>query len=106
LYYINWYPDIDHVFDQYTQLGYSGVMNLEGDLLAKQSEKKYVIPADIVELYGMAGNKEKTLEWIEKGYELRDPVTPYIGRPFFTSLLINEPRYHGLLSKLNIPFYD
>jgi TolB-like protein len=106
LYYINWYPDIDHVFDQYTKLGYSGVMNLEGDLLAKQSEKKYVIPADIVELYGMAGNKEKTLEWIEKGYELRDPVTPYIGRPFFTSLLINEPRYHGLLSKLNIPYYD
>jgi TolB-like protein len=106
LYYINWYPDIDHVFDQYTKLGYSGVMNLEGDLLVKQSEKKYVMPADIIELYGMGGNKEKTLEWLEKGYELRDPTTPYIGRPFITSLLINEPRYHELLSKLNIPYYE
>ena len=106
LYYINWYPDIDHVFDHYTKLGYSGVMNLEGDLLVKQSEKKYVMPADIIALYGMGGNKEKTLEWLEKGYELRDPTTPYIGRPFFTSLLLNEPRYQELLSKLNIPYYE
>jgi len=106
LYYINWYPDIDHVFDHYTKLGYAGVMNLEGDLLVKQSEKKYVMPADIIELYGMGGNKEKTLEWLEKGYELRDPTTPYIGRPFFTSLLLNEPRYQELLSKLNIPYYE
>jgi len=104
--YINLYPDIDHVFDHYTKLGYPGVMNLEGDLLVKQSEKKYIIPADIVSLYVMAGNKEKTLKWLEKGYELRDPLTPYIGRPFFTSLLLNEPRYQELLSKLNIPYYE
>ena len=104
--YTNFYPDIDHVFDHYTKLGYPGVMNLEGDLLVKQSEKKYIIPSDIVFLYVMAGNKEKTLEWLEKGYELRDPLTPYIGRPFFTSLLLNEPRYQELLSKLNIPYYE
>ena len=106
LYYINIYPEIDHVFDDYPILGYTDVMNLEGDLLAKQSEKKYIIPSDIVFLYVMAGNKEKSLEWLEKGYELRDPVTPYIGRPFITSLLLNEPRYQALLSKLNIPYYD
>jgi adenylate cyclase len=106
LYYVNWYPDIDHVFDHYAELGYKGVMNLEGDLLSKQSEKEYIIPGDIVSLYVMAGNKEKTLDWLEKGYELRDPLTPYIGRPFFTSLLLNEPRYQELLRKLNIPYYD
>jgi adenylate cyclase len=105
LLYTNFYPDIEHVFDQYTRLGYAGVMNLAGDLLAKQSEKKYIIPSDIGFLYVMAGNKEKTLEWLEKGYELRDPLTPYIGRPFFTSLLLNEPRYQELLRKLNIPYY-
>jgi hypothetical protein len=54
----------------------------------------------------MAGNKEKALEWLEKGYELRDPLTPYIGRPFFTSLLLKEPRYQELLRKLNIPYYE
>jgi hypothetical protein len=54
----------------------------------------------------MAGNKEKTLDWLEKGYELRDPVTPYIGYPFFASLLLNEPRYQKLLTELNIPYYD
>ena len=105
LYYINWYSDIDHVFGQYPKLGYTDVMNLEGDLLVKQSEKKYIIPADIVFLYVMAGNKEKALEWLDKGYELRDPLTPYIGRPFFTSLLLKEPRYQELLRKLNIPYY-
>ena len=54
----------------------------------------------------MAGNKEKALEWLEKGYELRDPLTPYLGRPFFTKLLLTEPRYQELLTKLNIPSYD
>jgi TolB-like protein/Tfp pilus assembly protein PilF len=106
LVYINFYPDIDHVFDHYKKLGYPGVMNLEGDLLVKLSEKKYIIPSDIVFLYVMAGNKEKALDWLEKGYELRDPLTPYIGRPFFTGLLLNEPRYQELLRKLNIPYYD
>ena len=106
LFYTNMYNDIDHVFYQYPKLGYTDVMSLEGDLLVKQSEKKYIIPADIVLLYAMAGNKEMALEWLEKGYELRDPLTPYIGRPFLTSLLLNEPRYQELLKKLNIPFYD
>ena len=106
LFYINMYKDIDHVFDQYPKVGYADVMNLEGDILVKQSEKKYIIPADIVFLYVMAGNKEKALDWLEKGYELRDPLTPYIGRPFFTSLLLNEPRYQELIKKLNIPYYD
>ena len=40
LYYLNWYPDIDHVFDHYTKLGYSGVMNLEGDLLVETVRKE------------------------------------------------------------------
>ena len=106
LYYMNLYQDIDHVFYLYPKLGYPDVMNLEGDLLVKQSEKKYIIPADIVLLYVLAGNKEKTQDWLEKGYELRDPLTPYIGRPFFTGLLLNEPRYQELLKKLNIPYYD
>jgi TolB-like protein/Tfp pilus assembly protein PilF len=106
IYYINKYQDIDHVFDQYTKLGYTDVMNLAGDLLVKQSEKKYIIPSDIVFLYVMAGNKERALDWLEKGYELRDPLTPYIGRPFFTNLLLNEPRYQELIKKLNIPYYD
>ena len=106
LFYINMYKDINHVFDMYPKVDYTDVMNLEGDLLVKQSEKKYIIPADIVLLYTMAGNKERTLDWLEKGYDLRDPLTPYIGRPFFTSLLLNEPRYQELLSKLNIPYYD
>jgi TolB-like protein len=106
LLYINMYQDIDHVFNQYPKLGYSDIMNLEGDLLAKQSEKKYIIPSDIVFLYVLAGNKEKALDWLEKGYDIRDPLTPYNGRPFFTSLLLDEPRYQELLKKLIIPYYD
>ena len=106
LLYINLHKDIDHVFDQYPKLGYTDVMNLEGDLLVRQSEKKYIIPADIVLLFVMAGNKERALEWLEKGCEVRDPLTPYIGRPFFTSLLIDEPRYQELLKNLNIPYYE
>jgi len=105
-YYTNWYKDIDHVFDRYPKAEYADIMNQEGDLLVKKSETQYIIPGDIVFLYILAGNKEKALDWLENGYELRDPLTPYIGRPFFTNLLKNEPRYLELLKKLNIPHYD
>jgi hypothetical protein len=49
-------------------------------------------------------NKEKTIDWLEKGIEVGDPNMPYMGvMPFFVDLLGDEPRYQGLLQRMNLP---
>jgi hypothetical protein len=54
-------------------------------------------------LYFFAGDKEKTIEWLEKGYEMKDPMMPYIGSPDLFDLLHDDPRYQDLLRRMNLP---
>jgi TolB-like protein len=103
LFWSNYYKDFNHAFDQYERLGYAETMNLEADTLLAQSKTKYVSPGDIAVIYILAGNKEKTLDCLEKAYEIGDPNIPYTGiRPTY-GLLRDEPRYKELLRKLNLP---
>ena len=102
LYYTNVYKDINHVFDQYPKLGYTGTLNLEGDTLSEQSTTNYIVPIDISYFYVFAGNKEKALECLEQGYKMHDPNMPYITRPTYESLH-NEPRFQNLCKKMNLP---
>jgi TolB-like protein len=103
LYFSNMYKDFDHVFDQYDKLGYAGTLNLEGDTLSAQSKTNFILPSDIAYLYLFAGNKERALECLEQSYEIHDSNMPYITRPTYDSLR-DEPRFQGLLRKLNLPF--
>jgi TolB-like protein len=103
LYFSHMYKDFDHVFDQYDKLGYAGTLNLEGDTLSAQSKTNFILPSDIAYLYLFAGNKERALECLEQSYEIHDSNMPYITRPTYDSLR-DEPRFQGLLRKLNLPF--
>ena len=53
-------------------------------------------------MYGFAGEKEKSIEWLEMAYELRDPMMPYISG-FTFDLLVDDPRYQDLLRRMNLP---
>lgn len=54
--------------------------------------------------YFDAGNREKTIEWLEKAYEERDPNLLYrVRNPFFYDSLNAEPRFRELLRKMNLP---
>jgi hypothetical protein len=64
----------------------------------------YVSPVLTADLYVIAGNAEKALDWMEKGFEVRDPNLPYLGvAPLVVDLLKDEPRYHALMRKMNLP---
>jgi TolB-like protein len=101
LYFTIFYHDFNHVFDQYTKLGFAGTLNLEGDTLVAQAKTRNIVFIDIAYLYLFAGNKERTLDCLEHAYELHDPNIPYITRPAYYSLR-DEPRYQELLKKLNL----
>ena len=48
------------------------------ETLAGQAEIRFVLPTQIAFLYGMAGDVDNTIDWIEKGFELHDPDLPYL----------------------------
>ena len=87
----------------YAQLGYRGAMSRAADLLAARGRTTYVLPNDVASLYAIAGEKVQALEWLEKGFEARDPNMPYLNLyPEFETLR-SEPRFQALVRKMGLP---
>jgi TolB-like protein/Tfp pilus assembly protein PilF/predicted Ser/Thr protein kinase len=88
----------------YEKAGYQGAMRSAAEMWEELSQVTYILPWNIAEVYAYAGNKEKTLDWLEKGVEVGDPNMVVIGViPLFVDLLGDEPRYQELLRKMNLP---
>jgi tetratricopeptide (TPR) repeat protein len=55
-------------------------------------------------IYAVLGDKEKSLYWLEAGYQQRHPWMQWIVKnDQYFDVLIDEPRYTALVNKLNIP---
>ncbi len=98
------YKNNTHSFDQgYAKSGYFSSLFSEADTLASEFDTLYVNPTDIAVLYTFGGNKELALNWIEKGFEMRDPNLPYLLCPIYDSLR-SETRFQEIARKMNLPY--
>ena len=82
--------------------GYSATMRRAADTLVARSRKTFVLPWDIASWYAYAGDKNRSLEWLERAYEVRDPNLPYLGSPDFDSVR-SDPRFRDLLQRMKLP---
>ncbi len=90
--------------DVYALSGYTAALEAAADHWASKRTETFVPPDNIYFLYATAGNKEKTMDWLEVGYEMHDSNIPYIGsNTFIINLLHDEPRFLTLIEKLNLP---
>jgi len=97
------FAEIAEVMAQgYEEDGYSGAMTSAAEIMVAFSKQTYISPYYIAMMYAFAGDKENTIEWLEKGYEMKDPMMPYISA-FTFDLLDDEPRYQDLLRQMNLP---
>jgi serine/threonine protein kinase/Tfp pilus assembly protein PilF len=97
-------PFIEIIEQGYEKDGYSGAMRSAAETLAAFSQQAFVSPWFISFVYAAAGDKDKTLEWLEKGYEIKDPNMPYIsGSGIIDSILHDDPRFQDLLRRMNLP---
>jgi TolB-like protein len=103
--YSTFFKGYANVFDQgYANGGLAGALNLQADSLVIQSKTKFIEPGEIAQIYACAGNKERTLEMLEKDYEVHDPAfTYYLRLPVF-EFVHDEPRYQNLFHKINLPY--
>ena len=96
-------PGVDEALDRASRgSDYAGAMREAAAALAARFRETYVAPGDIADLYLDAGDKAQALDWLEKGFEVRDPNMPYIGVFPYDSLRA-EPRFQALLRRMNLP---
>jgi adenylate cyclase len=67
--------------------------------LAKQ---QYVSPTAFATIYLGLGEKEKTLDWLEKAYEQQDSACWYLKIDSIYDGLRNEPRFRAILKKIGL----
>jgi TolB-like protein/Tfp pilus assembly protein PilF len=86
----------------YEEGGYSGAMTSAAEIMVAFSKQTYISPYYIAVMYAFAGDEENAIEWLERGYEMRDPMMPYIGA-FTFDLLDDDPRYQDILRRMGLP---
>jgi len=69
--------------------------------LEKMSTETYVTPFGRAAIYAGLGDKDKTMEWLEKAYEERSFLTWLKVDPAFDSLR-DDPRFISLLAKMGL----
>jgi TolB-like protein/Tfp pilus assembly protein PilF/predicted Ser/Thr protein kinase len=96
-------PVVEAMSSGYETGGYPGAMHAAAETLAAISQQVYIGPCFIAYPYAAAGETEKALECLKKGFEIGDPNMPYMAEPIFADLLGDEPRYQDLLRQMNLP---
>jgi eukaryotic-like serine/threonine-protein kinase len=86
----------------YSAAGYSGAMRLAAEILTERSHSTYVQPTQIARLYAHAGDKDHALEWLEKAYEEHLIAMVHLGVDLDWSSLRDEPRFQGLMRRVNL----
>jgi tetratricopeptide (TPR) repeat protein len=99
-------PVVEAMSSGYETGGYPGAMLAAAETLAAISQQVFISPCFIAFPYAAAGETDKALEWLEKGFEIGDPNMPYMAEPIFVDLLGDEPRYQELLRKMNLHVGD
>jgi len=82
---------------------FAATLNFMAQSLIDYRQDSYVLPCDIAQLFVMAGNKELTLEWLEKAFEEHDPNLLGLALPVFDSIR-EEPRFQEIAKKMNLPY--
>ena len=60
-------------------------------------------PVDIAQLYLMAGENSRALDWLELGFEEHAAGMPYLSADPLYDPLRDDPRFQVLLRRMNLP---
>ncbi len=95
------FKDIERIYSE------SGIAKAYEEImkhLEKYAENNYIGFSEMAIRYIIANQPDKAMDWIEKGFELHDPIMTYITKSaqIFDSLFGN-PRFIAICEKMNLP---
>jgi TolB-like protein len=71
--------------------------------LEKYAENNYIGFSEMAIRYIIANQPDKAMDWIEKGFELHDPIMTYITRSgHFFDTMFGNPRFIAICKKMNL----
>jgi TolB-like protein/tRNA A-37 threonylcarbamoyl transferase component Bud32/cytochrome c-type biogenesis protein CcmH/NrfG len=85
------------------QGGFAGGAARAADILVARSQETYVKPEMISFAFDWAGDVDRALQWIERGYELRDHQIAYLAVAPYSDPVRTSSRYRELLRRLSLP---
>lgn len=72
------------------------------DDLENQSQKRYVSPMWMADLYVSLGDKDRAFEWLERGYQEHDVNTPWLKMCPRCDPLRPDPRFASLVRRMGL----
>jgi len=97
-------PAVEEALEQgWEEGGYTEAMGRAAAALEERSRTLFVSPSDIAMLCAYAHEYGKALDWLERGFEARDPTLPYLNLLVNDPLLRSDPRFQDLLRRMNLP---
>jgi tetratricopeptide (TPR) repeat protein len=96
-------PELVAAFEQgLVEAGYEGAHRRVADLMAARYEKSGDT-RDIAHWYLFAGDYSRSIDWLEKDFEVRNPNLPYVGFQSHWDPLRSDQRFQDLLRRMNLP---
>jgi len=95
------FKEVERIFEE------SGFVAANEEILRQLeliAQNGFVSPVVMACRYLMVDQPDKAMEWIEKGFEVRDPNMPYIASPGYScEPLFDNPRFIEIIKKMNLP---
>jgi serine/threonine-protein kinase len=73
------------------------------DEILRLSHERYVPPYHIALIYAGLGDHDETMNWLERGYEQRDPKMVFLKVEPKWRELRDDPRFQALMKKVGLP---
>jgi DNA-binding winged helix-turn-helix (wHTH) protein/TolB-like protein/Flp pilus assembly protein TadD len=93
---------LSHLAYTYTKIGQRKEAEMLLEELKQLSKRRYVSSALIAEIFAGLGEKDRALEWLEKGYEERDFRMIYLKAAPMMDNLRSDPKFTDLLRRMRL----
>jgi tetratricopeptide (TPR) repeat protein len=98
--------ELEEALDRgYAEGGYRAALLRCAETLAARPEAAEHLSLDVAYLYAWAGEKERTLEWLELAYQARcSGLPPALSQSADFDLVRDDPRFRDLRRWMNLPY--
>ena len=87
----------------YAEGGFREAVRRTAETWAARADTIYVPPVGVASLFAAAREHDRAMDWLERGFEDRDPNMPGVGvQPIFDRLH-DDPRFQALRRRMNLP---
>ena len=96
------FKEVDRIFGENGFVAANEEILRQLELIAQNG---FVAPVGMAQRYMMVDQADQALEWLEKGFEVRDPNMPYIAtKSYLLDSLFDHPGFMEIIQKMNLPF--